>query len=42
MGRNDPAKAKTVLERFLSVSQTASEREAAFDFWEKAGNAAQQ
>ncbi len=40
MTRGDAAQAKAVLGRFLSVSQSASEREAAFDFWEKANDAA--
>ncbi len=40
LARNEPAKAKAVLGRFLSVSPVAAEREAAFELWEKAGDAA--
>jgi hypothetical protein len=36
MARNEPVKAKAIFERFLSVSQSAAEREAAFDLWEQA------
>ena len=36
IGRDERAKAKASLERFLSVSQSQVEREAALDFWEKA------
>ena len=39
MARDDPRKAKAALERFLSVSQSPSEREAALDFWERANRA---
>ena len=41
MARSENARARAVLERFLSVSQSAIEREAAFDFWERANDAAQ-
>ncbi|MEO6785215.1 MAG: hypothetical protein ABI318_03690, partial [Chthoniobacteraceae bacterium] len=40
MARHEPAKAKAVIEGFLSASQSASEREAAFDFWERTNDAA--
>ncbi len=36
LGRAEPAKARAVLERFLSVSQSRTEREAALNLWEKA------
>jgi len=36
MARDEKANVRTVLERFLSVSQSAAEREAALDFWERA------
>ena len=39
MARNEAAQARTVIAGFLSVSQSVSEREAAFDFWEKASDA---
>jgi tetratricopeptide (TPR) repeat protein len=42
LGRGEPANAKAALERFLSVSQSRGEREAALDFWEKADRAAKQ
>ena len=38
--RNEAAKARGLIERFLSVSQSVSEREAALDFWERANDAA--
>jgi tetratricopeptide (TPR) repeat protein len=40
MGRDERAKAKTALERFLSVSPSPAEREAALDLWETAHHAA--
>jgi len=40
MGRDERARAKTVLERFLSVSASPTEREAALDLWEAANGAA--
>ncbi len=36
IGRGEPAKAMAALERFLAVSQSASERGAALDLWEVA------
>ena len=40
LARNAKAGARAVLERFLSVSQSAIEREAALDFWERAKDVA--
>ena len=39
MARDEARKAKAALERFLSVSPSSSEREAALDFWERANRA---
>ncbi|MEQ1850343.1 MAG: hypothetical protein ABMA01_02010, partial [Chthoniobacteraceae bacterium] len=38
---NDARGAKTVLERFLAVSQVSIEREAAFEIWERANSVSQ-
>jgi TPR repeat protein len=38
---NDAPGAKSVIERFLAVSQVSIEREAAFELWERANSAVQ-
>jgi hypothetical protein len=40
LAHNEPAKAKAALETLLAVSANAAEREAAFELWEKAREAA--
>jgi tetratricopeptide (TPR) repeat protein len=40
LGGDERPKARAVLERFLSASQSPAEREAAFELWEKAGDPA--
>ncbi|MEO6739666.1 MAG: hypothetical protein ABIP20_05400, partial [Chthoniobacteraceae bacterium] len=39
LARNEASEARAVLGRFLAVSQSPSERESAFELWEKAGAA---
>ena len=42
VARNDGKRARSVLERFLSVSQSAMDREAALDFWERVRDVAKE